>query len=54
MFNAIKNMYKYDLENSNQGCEGAMSKNIQCYFTRRYQLKEQLEVVEDNVKEAEA
>ena len=31
-----------------------MSENIQCYFTRRSQLKEQLEVIEDNVKEAEA
>ena len=37
-----------------QGCEAAMSKNIQCYFTRRSQLKEKLEAIEDNVKEAEA
>ena len=31
-----------------------MSEIIQCYFTRRSQLKEQLESIEDNVKEAEA
>ena len=29
MFDAMKNMYADELENSNQGCEGAMSKNIQ-------------------------
>ena len=31
-----------------------MSKNIQCYFTSISQLKEQLEAIRDNVKEAEA
>ena len=31
-----------------------MLENIQCYFTRRSQLKEQLESIGDNVKEAEA
>ena len=31
-----------------------MSENIQCYFTRRSQLNEQLEAIEDNVKEAKA
>ena len=54
MFNAMKNVYEDDLENLTQGCEGAMSENIQCYFTRRSHLKGQLEVVEDNVKEEEA
>ena len=49
MINAMNNLYKDDLENSTQGCEGAMSENIQYYFTKRSQLK-----VEDNVKEAEA
>ena len=47
-------MYEYDLEDSTQECEGAMAENIQCYFTRRSQLKEQLEAFEDNVKEVEA
>ena len=50
----MTSMYEYDLENSTQGCEGTMSENIQCYFTRRSHLKEQLEAVKDNVKEAEA
>ena len=31
-----------------------MLENIQCYFTRRSQLKEQLEAIGDNVKEVEA
>ena len=31
-----------------------MSENIQCYFTRRSQLKEQLEANRDNAKEAKA
>ena len=54
MFDAMNNTYKYDLEKSTQGCEGAMSENIQCYFTRRSHLKEKLEVVEDIAKETEA
>ena len=50
----MNHMYEDDLENSTQGCEGAMSKNIQCYFTRRSQLKEKLDSVGYNVNEAEA
>ena len=50
----MNNLYKDDLENSTQGCEGAMLENIQCYFTRRSHLKKQLEAVEGNVKETEA
>ena len=54
MFDAMNIKYEYDLEKSIQGCEGARSKNIQCYFTRRSQLKEQLEAVEYNAQEAKA
>ena len=31
-----------------------MLENVQCYFTMRSQLKEKLEAIGDNVKEAEA
>ena len=54
MFNAMNILYEDDLENSTQGCEGAILENIQCYFTRRSQIKEELEAIEDNVKETEA
>ena len=54
MFDAMNIMYEDDLEKSNRGCEVEMSKNIQCYFTRRSHLKEQLEAVEDNAKEIKA
>ena len=44
-------MYEYDIEDSTQECEGAMSETFNDYFTRRSHLKEQLEAVEDIVKE---
>ena len=54
MFDAMNNMYEYELEDSTQECEGEKSETFNDYFTRTYHLKEKLEVVEDNVKEAEA
>ena len=54
MFDAMNNKYEDDLEDSTQYCEGSMSETFNDYLTRRSHLKEQLEVVEDNVKEAEA
>ena len=54
MFDAINTMYEDDLENSTQECEGAMFETFNDYFTRRSHIKEQLEVVEANVKEEEA
>ena len=54
MFDEMNDLYEYDLENSNQGCEGTISENIFCHLIRISQLKEQLESIEDNVKEAEA
>ena len=54
MFNVMNNMYEDDLEDSIPECEGAMSEKFSDYFTRRSHLKEKLEVIEDNVKEAEA
>ena len=52
MSNAMVNMYEDDLENSTQECEGTMLEKIHDYFTRRSHLKDQLESIEDNVKEA--
>ena len=35
MFDAMNGMYKDDLENSTQGCEGAMSENIQWLLQKK-------------------
>ena len=45
--------YEYELEYSTQEWEGAMSQTFNDYFTKRSHLKEQLEAVEANVKEAD-
>ena len=50
----MKNMYEYYLKDSTQECEGSMSEKFNDYFTRRPHLKEQLEAIEYNDKEAEA
>ena len=50
IFDAMKNMYKDDLDNVKVQCQ----KTFKDYFTRIYHLKDQIETIEDNVKEAEA
>ena len=40
-----------NLENQLKDVKVQMLENIQCYFTRRSQLKQQLESIRDNVKE---
>ena len=51
---AMNNMNEDDLEDSTKKCEGAMFETFNDYFTRISHFKEQLEVIQDNVKEAEA
>ena len=51
MFDAMNNMYEYELEDSTQECEGAKSETFNDYFTIIPHLKEQLEAIEDNDKE---
>ena len=50
MFNAMNIMYEDDLKNVKVQCQ----KKFNDYFKIRSLLKEKLEAIEDNVKEAEA
>ena len=60
MFNALTSLYeekninrKMTLRTQLKGVKMQMSENIQSYFTRLSQIKEQLEAIGDNVEEVE-
>ena len=60
MFDALTNLYegkninrKMTLRTQLKGVKMQMTKNIQSYFTRVSQIKEQLEAIGDNVEEAD-